>query len=325
MHEDAKWLIGLVVFFGLIWLISGGPWKPISHAGPFVKPLAPVGTGQGYGPDVLNVNKKSAGAGQNAGKQDSYTLSAPPSSMTTVYYQNGAAAPGSPAGALANPNASPETGQLTIQSVSYGGGTPSSEYVVISASSRNTAPVELTGLRLESSVTNAGADIGEGVILPFQGEVNVNDPVYLAPGREAYIVTGRSPIGISFQENECTGFFSQFQNFTPGLSSNCPLPRNDVPPETWRTFEDICIDYVDGLSGCQVYPNPPANLSPACRTYVMNEINYNQCVTLHKPDAGFYSGTWRIYLSRDSTLWKTRRENIELLDQNGKIISSYSY
>ena len=53
---DLKWGIFILAVIFFFWLITGGPERLEVRKGPFIKPLAPVGSGEIYGPDVLNRN-----------------------------------------------------------------------------------------------------------------------------------------------------------------------------------------------------------------------------------------------------------------------------
>ena len=55
------------------------------------------------------------------------------------------------------------------------------------------------------------------------------------------------------------------------------------------------------------------------------KINYNSCIDKHKNDENFYRGEWRVYLSRDTELWKSKREVIKLIDEKGKDIGTITY
>ncbi len=45
-------LIGIVILLWFIWVFSGGPERYDQESGPYIKPPAPVGTGETYGPDL---------------------------------------------------------------------------------------------------------------------------------------------------------------------------------------------------------------------------------------------------------------------------------
>lgn len=221
---------------------------------------------------------------------------------------------------------SPLAKKLTIAGVNGAGATNSSnEYIVLRASNANTQSILLTGLRLQSGASGRGANIPKAVALPFQNQVNTETPVFLGPGEIAYIITGRSPLGMSFRLNECTGFYNQYQSFNPGLPSRCPAPRSEPLPPPANQYNDGCLDYINSLPSCQVIVSTPLGTSHECTRYVTTELNYTKCVERHKNDVDFYDPTWQIYLGRDDALWKNRREVINLLDQNDKVIDATTY
>src|SRR3989344_2077555 len=79
--------------------------------------------------------------------------------------------------------------------------------------------VSLTGWSLQSMVSGVRIPI-PGAATPFIiGIVNQLPPVVLAPGQTALVVTGASPVGVSFRENRCTGFLEQVQSFDPALAN----------------------------------------------------------------------------------------------------------
>lgn len=223
-------------------------------------------------------------------------------------------------------NVAPLRGKLTIASVSRGG-TGQSEYLLIQAARENTMQVAITGLEVQSAVTHIGVKVPRAWKLPFPGASGDGEPVTLAPGAAAYLITGRSGNGISFQLNSCTGYFANTQNFSPSVPRECPSPLAEPLPPPPNQLSDACLDYIATIPSCTVPSSIPLQLQGDgnCQAHVFNKINYDTCVSLHKNEPGFYRGDWRLYLGRDSRLWRERRETIELLDADGKLISSYSY
>jgi hypothetical protein len=53
MHDDLKWLFGLILIFWLLWFIGGGPAKSEATDRVFLKAPAPVNSGETYGPSNL--------------------------------------------------------------------------------------------------------------------------------------------------------------------------------------------------------------------------------------------------------------------------------
>ena len=71
----------------------------------------------------------------------------------------------------------------------------------------------------------------------------------------------------------------------------------------------------------------PVNVSfeqNTCVNYISNAQNYTNCVTKNQSDSGFLTGTWRIYFDKSSRLWKDKGDTIELLDNSGKVVDSFS-
>lgn len=330
MHEDLKWLFGLVLLFAIIWFTSGGLNNKAASKNPFLKPIVQSGNG--------SVDTEFAHIGNNS-SETAYYSSYGQNTQTTgrkLTTQEEIAQGLNDAGIKASQiknelaaleeasRASPLTGKIAIAGISHSSGADG-EYIVLRASQQNTQKVLITGLRLESAASGRGADIPNGVYLPFQNQINSEQPIYLNAGDVAYIITGRSPLGASFRLNECTGFFNQFQTFNPGLPSRCPQPSERDLPSNGTIYNDDCRNYINSLPACQIIISPPVSISPECQRYVTNEISYTKCVDARRNDANFYDREWRVYMARDDILWKQNRELIHLLDQNGKIIDAITY
>jgi len=203
-----------------------------------------------------------------------------------------------------------------------------SEYIQLRASTQNTKRISLKDWRLESAITGRGIDIPEASYLPYTGTVNSELTVALAPNDRAYIHTGRSPIGVSFRTNICTGYFEQFQNFRPGLDRECPLPEEEILYTKYTIIftDNECLDFIDRISRCAIPTKAlPLPLSHECKQTIINEINYNSCIDKHKNDENFVGNEWRIYLKREFELWRTKRELIKLLDESGKTVDVLVY
>jgi len=222
--------------------------------------------------------------------------------------------------------ASPLSGDITLTSGGTSSSKPEQEYVTISLNSRHVGKVLITGFKLESAITGQGTTIGEGVELPFAGQLNEDYPIFLSPGDKAIIVTGRSPMGYSFRLNICTGYFAQFQTYTPSLPRQCPTPRDEVDRYLGRVT-DACYDYLGGISTCTMPLQniPLAYVDSECRNFATEKLNYKTCAETHKNDPTFYKKEWRIFLGRSEKLWKARRETIKLYDLNGKTVSTLTY
>lgn len=198
----------------------------------------------------------------------------------------------------------------------------STEYVDIYADYSNTEPINITGWKLLSTSTNQTTYIPQSTYLYFSGQANSEQDVILRPGEHAYIITGRSPIGYGFKVNKCSGYISQYQNFYPGVWTNCPAPRDeDQSSIPNRVVNDNCFDLINSLSSCRV-PEPLSKAySYECQAFLTEKINYPYCISHHKNDEDFWGTTWYVYLKRSEPLWKYRRDVVILYDKVGKPVT----
>ncbi len=204
---------------------------------------------------------------------------------------------------------------------------PNQEYAVIRVTGNLSSPIKVTGWTIRSSATGVSVEIPKGSYLYFAGSPNSEEIVYLENLDTLYLITGHSPIGVSFKSNKCSGYLSQFQNFTPSLYTSCPAPRDEDYSSIPRSpNNDACLDYIEAFPACRIQTqNLPLNWSYECTNFIYNKLNYSSCVNTHKSDKDFYGHEWRVYLKRSERLWKDKRENIVLYDENRKIVDWVSY
>ena len=203
---------------------------------------------------------------------------------------------------------------------------PQQEYIEIYANQTNTGSVVLSGMQLKSVATGHTATIGGGTQTAYIGQATSPAAISLMPGESAIISTGRSPVGISFRENECTGYLSQFQTFTPRLASNCPFPQTELQSRSDLANDPLCTQAVAQITACQTVLSAPS-APAACAQFITNDLTYNGCATAHHADPNFSSPTspWRIYLGLGSELWSNTGDTIELLDDHGAVVTSVKY
>ncbi|MCH7529658.1 hypothetical protein IIB50_00875 [Patescibacteria group bacterium] len=201
------------------------------------------------------------------------------------------------------------------------------EYITLRASRNNSENIRISDWYIESLITKRRVRIGGASSLPRSGAVNRETPIFLPPSEKVIITTGKSPTGISFRTNKCTGYFEQFQDFTPRLDRSCPYPEDElIDFSSIPATDDACFDFVEDLSRCEaVLETLPLTMSPQCNQFITKNLNYNGCVANHRNDADFFEDEWRIFLKRENELWRERRETLHLLDENGKIVDTYSY
>lgn len=186
----------------------------------------------------------------------------------------------------------------------------------------------ISGWQLVSAVSRLSARIPNGTELYAQGYGYTQSvPIVLKPGEEAIISTGRSPIGISFHVNSCSGYLTQFQKFVPRLLTSCPRPQDDLnaQPDRLLFADNDCYNYLASLGNCRIDLSPPTTLSPACRNFIYNRVTYQGCIATHSNDAKFTRPEWRVYLGYSSNLWRDAREAVVLVDENNKLVDSLTY
>jgi hypothetical protein len=197
------------------------------------------------------------------------------------------------------------------------------EYLIVT--SLHTAPLEISGWSLRSAFS------GERRVIPLaaspfvQGVVNRVQPIVLLPGGVAYITSGFSPVGVSFQESLCTGYLTNSQTFSPPLANTCPRPDVVVPSnfENESRYGTECLDYIARLPQCSPPQLVPASLSAACRSLLSNAFSYAGCTIQNNTNPP--SGSWRSYLGSSAALWLNTRDTIQLLDAQNAIVATLRY
>jgi hypothetical protein len=200
MGDGLFFILGLIFFF-ILWMVSGGPTKPISFSGPFITPITNVGqTQSGYGPQVPGGTISAAGVS---------------------------------VGAIAK--TSPYAGEVSLSHyVSGTGGTdPSQEYITMQTSVSNAQPVSISGWHLVSTASGMNVTIPDGVPILTLGTVTLQ-PILVQPNSTVTVTTGYSPVNVSYQENLCTNFLPNQQNYMGCFAAHSGDPS--FLSGTWRVF-----------------------------------------------------------------------------------------
>ncbi|MEK7604389.1 MAG: hypothetical protein AAB442_01140 [Patescibacteria group bacterium] len=326
MQHDAWFFIGVFVFIFLIWAATGGPFNSLSFTGPRLAlpeelgggnylrfPRAPLAVGGGsYISSGGGIGNYSGGG--SGGSGGSGSGSAPVPILT---------------GGIPFGEVSPYRGVVSINHGISGAGSvdPRNESTWISVGAGAGVPVDITGWTLLSEATGKSAPIPQGTDIPSSGVVNAIQDIVLSPGERAIIISGYSPIGASFRENKCIGYYATFQKFSPSLPYNCPLPSTELTTFYGGGYirDPNCIDYINTLPRCQVVLSPPTTISGACQSFAIKYLNYNGCVETHRSDVDFRGNTWRVYLGRTAPLWRSTHEVVKLLDSKGRTVDAFSY
>lgn len=315
MEHDAWFFVGVFVFIFVIWIVIGGPTHSISFTGPTLAQPGALGGGT-----YLQLPKVPFSVGNISNSFNTETSG----NTSGVSKKMPPFVGGSEFGPL-----SPYRNVVRLShSISGANSTePENEYLEISVPQNAGVPVNLSGWKLISDATVGSAIIPKGTEVPISGTINDAQDIVLSPGDRAIIISGRSPIGSSFRENKCIGYFSSFQHFYPSLPQNCPQPSDELISYYGTSYirDASCIDYVQTLSRCQVMLSPPIKVSNTCQGFMVKYLNYNGCMTAHRDDADFNGTTWRVYLGRTTSMWRTKHEIVKLIDANGKTVDAFSY
>ncbi|MFZ1988116.1 MAG: hypothetical protein WAV21_03770 [Minisyncoccia bacterium] len=315
MQGNVILFFGIVLFVFILWAATGGPSRQVSWSNPYIAPLA-----YATSTNRSNLSQGTTTATRSTATTRTRSIGAIQRELATLQKAVVTAARFGPE--------STYKGLITIQhsTGNLGGTDPEKEYITLRVSNRVTEPISITGWHLESAVRGYELRIPLGVALPHTGNVDTPTPITVAAGQSVIILMGESPIGISFQENMCTGYFDQFQDFYPSLSHQCPAPLDDFDRFYYdQPGLDNCRAYIKTLKRCEIPLDEPERLTNSCYRFMRDYLSYNSCVATHATDQGFPGKTWRVYLRRDDTFFTATHDTIKLLDEEGKTVDLFSY
>lgn len=209
---------------------------------------------------------------------------------------------------------------------------PDREYLTLSVNWSASTPINISNWYVRSYVTDEVALIPQGDRYLLNWRNPNEEPIVLGPGESAYLITGKSPIDGSFKENMCSGYIAKEEDFFPSLSQSCPYPRDEMKRfgTNIDLDDDECYTFVESLSSC-TEPDEDTytrrKVGSACQKFIENTFNYRDCVRLHRYDPYFSrQGTyWHVYLGERNELWRPRREIIQLMDENDRVVDVVEY
>jgi hypothetical protein len=318
LHEEVGWFVWGLLGIGAVWFFMGGAQNESARQGPYIKPLAPLDSGETYGgfyAGGLDADKDRLNLPQTPGKiikgaeegiRDFFTRS-------NTGVQNVSQATFLSKTVFLDGTAGAEASE------------PQEEYLRIVATPQADKNVSLAGMSLRGGALGTDVNIPEATDLLVLGTPTLKTSVSLPPTGRAIVSSGRSPVGTSFRVNICTGYLDQFQTFTPALRQECPEPvaelEADGPYE-----EDACRAFVKTLPHCRAFDGTfPDDISASCKAFVTRSLNYNSCVARSEKTEGFYKNEWRLFLDKTKELWKNKQEVIKLLDARGNAVDAITY
>ncbi|MBI5645105.1 hypothetical protein HY970_03330 [Candidatus Kaiserbacteria bacterium] len=222
---------------------------------------------------------------------------------------------------------SPYRGKVAISGGTAGESDPRNEYIVISMQWLESGSISLAGWSLQSQLSGQRAIVPLAASPLIQGTVNTIQPITLFGGQSVIVMSGPSPVGISFRENICTGYLEALQQFQPTLSNACPSPKDAMPLTAFniQKYGAECSDFVATIPQCSAPATVPSTISPACRTFIANTFTYNGCVSTFRLRVPFNLDTWRAYIGSNRELWSNTHDVIRLLDDRGRTVDSVAY
>ncbi len=225
-------------------------------------------------------------------------------------------------------NPSPFRGMVTFGTNAAQEINPTEEYISLQTAYANTSPISLAGWSLQSAVSGIRIALPPAAPMFIAGVLNSVTGVSLAPGDSEIVVSGPSPVGVSFRENICSGYLGELQHFTPDMDRACPLAGDSISltPENIQTYGDSCFDYLKTIPQCH-FPgrDAPPTVSPECKSLALNTFSYNGCVYAHRNEQEFTKNSVRIYLASGVELWRNGHDIIRLLDDQSRTVDVLTY
>lgn len=357
IENDLVWVGSMIGLLFVLWLFTGGPYR--IQNGPFIKPPAPLGTGESYGDlSKLKVNKDKVEFGSSTTSVRSNNIDSSVKE-NSLDYQGGASKP------TVKPDVrtSRYRGLITLYAGNAFYETNSNrEFITIHGSNDIKEPINISGWILKnggsdryynvSGETSRGqtssARIPKAVLVWEKDKVMTAVPVKVAANQNVQIVSGSFPsigeysVRDSFRVNKCTGYIanqsSAYNIFSPNISYNCPR----IESEPWAdTLYAQCYDFVRSIGTCQkpdfkedwcrAHASDAArwtavcSLPTTCKTFVKKYASYESCVLNHRLDKDFLRPEWRVFLGSIWEIWASRQETITLYDNEGKIVDQITY
>ncbi len=207
---------------------------------------------------------------------------------------------------------------------------PDREYITLTASKENLGAINITNWEVLSTITNKSASIPEGNRYLRDDDDRHEEDILLYPGEVAYLITGDTPLKVSFRENICTGYLNHEADFSPSLTKQCPLPGDELLRfGGTNSSNSNCNEFVNDLSRCEIADEDDlrqASLRNSCENFIEDVLDYRGCVAKHDEDANYFDhGVWRIYLEENGELWLSSNETIELRDSDNNLVDTLNY
>ena len=177
---------------------------------------------------------------------------------------------------------------------------PQEEYIIIGADRNIVDSIDISKWKLLRMSDGMSFTIPFGTNLPQDGGSSIFNSILVNGDDRLVISSGRSPIGLSFRVNLCSGYDEQIFTFLPPLKQECPIPEdvffNVLDNET--LLDENCLSFIREVPQCIVpftHHSDPS-LSESCKEFIDQNLNKNGCVDNFSSSPSFLQKEWRIYL-----------------------------
>ena len=302
-HTKTLWITFAILI--VVWLFQEGYNSPNARSAPFINAPAPISSGTTFGPQLLEEIEV---------KQSQILL--PFRNDTEIAAAN----------KLAEQLKSARVSKDVRTSIEGVKGTRGSLEVITLVNRTEKETIPLSGGSVQSLLTERGGTIPSFVSIPTLGGQNTFEPLTLSPGETAYIKSGPSPLGISFQINKCFGYFDLESTLSPRPKTSCP----DLLPKYKELYGEPaggCADLLRTLPRCTI---PPASSlakveDSRCRQFIQEVSTYDGCVDVFRNDSDFLLPRYYLYLGSRTKLWNMRSDSLIIRDASFNPQAGVSY
>lgn len=213
--EEIGWFLLALLIIGAIWFFNGGANRATSHEGAFIKPLAPLDSGNIYGNYYQGTQTKT---------NEQLDL---PEWPVNIFREAENFIIGwfvhTPKSTILAHETSVTIGGLIFDGLAGAKSSdPDTEYVRIIASPTATSSFQLSGLIMFDKNSSNQITIPKATDLAAIDKNPQLSDIIMSAGGRALVSSGKSPIGYSFRLNECIGYLNETSTYVPALPNACP-------------------------------------------------------------------------------------------------------
>lgn len=165
-------------------------------------------------------------------------------------------------------------------------------------------------------------------VSPYRGQVEImrgaSDPGAADIGREQITIrAARGPADTNVTGWQVVSVESGARAIIPQAAIIAAEPG--VVDVMLRPYDEVVIITGHSPIGGSFRENACIEALIGGQSTAEDRLEYEECVRARMHEEDFYGNTWRIYLGRDTGLWRTRNETIRLLDREGRPVDVYAY